>query len=104
VQAPARRPCIPEPLRVRVLLFGAFREIADGGELWLAVPRGSTVADLRRHLREALGGSQARAELVDRFALASDDGILLDAQPLGHGADEVRVAILPPVYGDRSPE
>jgi molybdopterin converting factor small subunit len=84
---------------VRVLLFGAFRELADGCELWLAVPRGSTVADLRRHLREALAGSPARGALVDLSALAFDDGILPESQALGKGVDEVRVAILPPVCG-----
>lgn len=95
MQAPARRPCIPEPLRVRVLLLGALSELADGGEVWLAVPRGSTAADLRRHLR-ALARTPARAGLVDASALARDGGVLEDAQPLGDGADEVRVAVLPP--------
>ena len=81
---------------MRVLLFGALREIADGGEVWLAVPRGSTVADLRHHLREALAWTPARAELVDASALVFEGGMLSDAQPFGDGADDVRVAVVPP--------
>lgn len=99
MQPPAARPCIPEPLRVRVLLFGAFRDFADGDELWLAVPRGTTVAELRRHLHEALAQAPAQGGLIDASALAFDEGILLESQALGQGVDEVRVAILPPVCG-----
>lgn len=104
MHAPAHQPCIPEPLRVHVLLLGALRELADGGEVWLAVPRGSTVAELRRHLREALARTPACADLVQVSALALDGGILSDAQPLGRDADEVRVVILPPTRGGRAQE
>jgi molybdopterin converting factor small subunit len=84
---------------VRVSLFGAFRELADAAELWLAVPRGTTVSQLRRHLRDELARSPVHRDLVDASALAFDEGILLESDRLGQGGDQVRVAILPPVCG-----
>jgi molybdopterin converting factor small subunit len=84
---------------VRVSLFGTFRELAEAAELWLAVPRGTTVSQLRRHLRDELARSPAHRDLVDASALAFDDGILLESEALGRAGDPVRVAILPPVCG-----
>ncbi len=89
-------------IRVRLLLFGAFRALADGPELTLEVPRGTTVSALRRHVGEALSRSRPSAEtdaLVEASAVAFDDGILLESHALGEGVDEVRAAILPPVCG-----
>ena len=84
---------------IRVSLFGTFRELAEAAELWLAVPRGTTVSQLRAHLCDELARSPAHRELVDASALAFDDGILLESQALGQSGEEVRVAILPPVCG-----
>jgi molybdopterin converting factor small subunit len=84
---------------VRVSLFGTFRDLAEAAELWLAVPRGTTVSRLRAHLRDELARSPAHRDLVDASALAFDDGILLESEALGRAGDEVRVAILPPVCG-----
>jgi molybdopterin converting factor small subunit len=95
----ALQSAFPDPLRVRVLLFGAFRDLADGGEIFLAVPRGTTVSELRRELREVLARSPAHGDLLEASALALEGGLLTESQALGEGVDEVRVAILPPVCG-----
>jgi molybdopterin converting factor small subunit len=84
---------------VRVSLFGAFRELAHAAELWLAVPRGTTVSQLRGHLRDELARSPVHRDLVDASALAFDEGILRESDVLAQAGDQVCVAILPPVCG-----
>ncbi len=86
--------------RVRLRLFGAFREVAGGGELMLEVPTGTTVANLRRHLKEVLARTvpaRRHDQLVDLSALASDSAILPESHPLGDA--DVCLSILPPVCG-----
>ena len=73
-------------VRVRLLLFGVFREFANGAELTLDVPCGTTVAGLRTHLKDAL-------------ALASDSGILPESHAFGGDAEDAPVCLLPPVCG-----
>jgi molybdopterin converting factor small subunit len=86
-------------LTVRVSLFGSLRELAHAHELWLAVARGTTVSELRRHLRDELALVPADRALVDVSALAFDGRTLHESQPLGQGVDEVRVAMVPPAAG-----
>jgi molybdopterin synthase sulfur carrier subunit len=89
-------------LRVEVRLFGAFRKYANGSEVSLEVPRGTTVSALRKHLGEALrrgAASFADQPLLDASVLADDEEILDDAQPLGGGGDRIFLAVLPPVCG-----
>ncbi len=84
---------------VRLRLFGAFRELA-GPELAVTVPAGTTVADLRLHVKSALArrrGAAGADELVDASVLASDGGILPESRPLATG--DVFLSILPPVCG-----
>ncbi len=86
--------------RVRLRLFGAFREAAGNPELTLEVPRGTTVAHLRVHVKEALSrtpSARRRDHLVDLSALASDSTILPESHALGDA--EVSLSILPPVCG-----
>ncbi len=86
--------------RVRLRLFGAFRDAGGGGELTLDVPCGTTVGALRSHLKEALGRTHPARRydhLVDLSALASDSAILPESHLVG-GAD-VCLSILPPVCG-----
>ncbi len=83
-------------MRVRLRLFGAFRDADARGELVLDLPPGSTVALLRAHLKAALAAPR-HAQLVDVSALASDAGLLPDSDVLG-GAD-VCLSVLPPVCG-----
>jgi molybdopterin converting factor small subunit len=86
------------PTRVRLRLFGAFRQVAP--ELTLEVPRDTTVADLRRHVKEALTRAYPAAgddDLVDLSAVASDTEILAESHLLGGG--DVSLSILPPVCG-----
>jgi molybdopterin converting factor small subunit len=89
-------------VRIRLLLFGAFREFAEGAELTLDVPRGTTVAGLRGHLKEALARSrptQDVGELVESSALASATGILAESHAFAGDADDAPVCLLPPVCG-----
>ena len=92
----------PGRLRVRVLLFGAIRDLAPGSELALEVPHGTTVSALRRHVLDALACARppsTRDGLVESAAVAVDDGVLAESETLGDGAGELRVALLPPVCG-----
>ncbi len=85
--------------RVRLRLFGAFREVG-GAELTLEVPPGTTVAGLRTHLKEALGRmlpARRHDQLVDLSVLASDSAILPESHLLGDA--DVWLSILPPVCG-----
>ncbi len=85
--------------RVRLRLFGAFREVG-GAELTLEVPGGTTVASLRAHLKEALARmlpARRHDQLVDLSALASDTAILPESHLLGDS--DVCLSILPPVCG-----
>ncbi len=86
--------------RVRLRLFGAFRDVAGGAELTLEVPSGTTVANLRRHVKEALARTlpaRRHDHLVDLSALASDSAILPESHLLGD--TDVCLSILPPVCG-----
>lgn len=85
--------------RVRLRLFGAFREVG-GAELTLEVPSGTTVANLRIHVKEALARmlpARRHDQLVDLSALASDSAILPESHLLGDA--DVCLSILPPVCG-----
>jgi molybdopterin converting factor small subunit len=91
----------PARTRVRLRLFGAFRDAAGGDELRLEVPSGTTVAHLRAHVKEALARTRpARRHdhLVEVSALASDSAILPESHLVGDGGD-VCLSILPPVCG-----
>ncbi len=84
---------------VRLRLFGAFRELA-GRELSLRVPAGTTVAELRLHVKAALArgaGPRGGEELVESSVVASDTEILPESHRLPAG--EVSLSILPPVCG-----
>jgi molybdopterin converting factor small subunit len=87
------------PTRVRLRLFGAFREVG-AAELTLEVPSGTTVASLRAHVKEALARmlpARRHDQLVDLSALASDSAILTESHLLGDR--DVCLSILPPVCG-----
>ena len=87
-------------VRVRLLLFGAFRDLAQGPELRLEVPCGTTVSALRPRIRDALAQGRPSigvGELVESSALASDSGIL--AETHAFDADDPPVCLLPPVCG-----
>lgn len=90
-----------DDVKVRIRLFGAFRRYAGGADVWLDVPRGTTVAALRTRLGEALRAacpSFAEQGLLDVSVLADDVRILEDAHRIGD-ADGLSLAILPPVCG-----
>ncbi len=89
-------------VRVRVLLFGAFREFADGVELTLDVPRGTTVSGLRHHVTHALARARPSldvGELVESSVFASDAGILAESHAFGRDDDDPPVCLFPPVCG-----
>jgi molybdopterin converting factor small subunit len=93
-------PAQPARTHVRLRLFGAFRDAAEGGELRLEVPPGSTVAHLRSRVKEALARARATRShdhLVDLSAVASDSAILPESHRLGEA--DVCLSILPPVCG-----
>jgi hypothetical protein len=66
------------------------------------VPRGTTVAGLRSHLKDALARARPSAdvsELVESAALASDTGILAESHAFGCDTGDAPVCLLPPVCG-----
>jgi molybdopterin converting factor small subunit len=88
-------------VRVRVELYGSFRRYSDA-DLAFEVPRGTTVSALRRHLGDALRRacpSFAAQGLLDASVLADASRVLDEEQLVGHGIDEVSLAVLPPVCG-----
>jgi molybdopterin converting factor small subunit len=95
--------CPPaERVRVRVRLCGAFREAVAEGALAVDVPRGTTVAAFREHLKAALARARPGwrgSDLVDASVLASASEILPESYALGHAPEPVTIAVLPPVCG-----
>ncbi len=89
-------------VRVQLLLFGVFREFADGVELTLDVARGTTVSELRLHVEHALARARPSldvGELVESSAFASGGGILAESHEFGRDGDDAPVCLLPPVCG-----
>ncbi len=89
-------------VRVRLLLFGAFRDLAQGAELRLEVPCGTTVSGLRPRIRDALARARPSVDvagLVESSALACDSGIRAESHAFGRDAEEPPVCLLPPVCG-----
>jgi molybdopterin converting factor small subunit len=78
---------------VRVQLFARARDLAGSNAVVVPLPKGATVADLRRGLATAC---PALATLLERSALAVDQEFAADALVLPVDAE---VALLPPVSG-----
>lgn len=93
VAAPARALQTPVTMRVRLLLFALYRELAGTGELELELPAHATAADAVAALRAR---SQACARIPDRPVVAVNQSYASLATPLAAG-DEL--ALLPPVAG-----
>ncbi|WP_319495737.1 MoaD/ThiS family protein [uncultured Cohaesibacter sp.] len=86
-----------ETMTITIRCFGAFR--AFGEEMELTVARGTTVADLREPLLEAMRQADqtfAADVLLDSSRVATETELLTDAAPLVEG---MRLAIIPPVSG-----
>lgn len=79
-------------MRVNILLFAIYRDLAGAGELQVDVPEGATVRDLLGVLRARDALSRLPAEPA---VAVNRDYAALDA-PLHDGDD---VALLPPVAG-----
>jgi molybdopterin converting factor subunit 1 len=80
-------------MTVDVLLFARARELAGSERIGVELPKGATVADLRRALGEC---RPELAEIVKRCAVAVDAEFADDALALAPGLD---IALLPPVSG-----
>lgn len=84
---------VAETIRVRVLGFATAGEALGAGEIEVAVPAGSRVADLRRRLD---ADHPALGPLWPRLAVAVDGELAAAEAPLADGCE---VALLPPVSG-----
>jgi len=82
-----------EPMRIRVLLFALYRDLAGAEQLELELPTGATVQDLLSAVRQLPG----LAALPARPALAINHEYAFDYETVLSAADEV--ALLPPVAG-----
>ena len=86
-------------MKIRLRLFGAFRDCEPGGEIEIEVAPGADVAGLRMafdaHARAAWG-ARYPAGLLKVSAFASETDVLDEQQSLAglHG-----LAVLPPVSG-----
>lgn len=80
-------------MRVRVLLFASYRDLAGTGELDIQLPRGATAGRLIRSLRE---GGDGLGKLPNEPVVAINQEYATLSTALVDG-DEV--AILPPVAG-----
>jgi len=83
-------------MRVEVRLFGSLREAAGGGSVWLELPDGAGVDELRAALEAALPEA---SRLGRRAAVAVNQQLVAAGTRLREG-DEV--ALLPPVSGGGS--
>ncbi|HEY5329581.1 MAG TPA: MoaD/ThiS family protein [Acidobacteriaceae bacterium] len=82
-------------MRVRIRLFGPFKEIAPAADGWREVPEGETVAGL-------LAALQREGVLPEKLLLASAVAVNQEyAQPTRILFEGDEVAILPPVSGGR---
>jgi molybdopterin converting factor subunit 1 len=81
------------PIRIRLLFFAFYRDLAGTGELELEFPEGTTAATVVDHLRQSDGGFSrlppAPVVAVNR-EYAELDSVLRDGDEL---------ALLPPVAG-----
>ena len=81
-------------MRVRVLFFGALRELVGAGEQWGGAGEAATAGTLLDRLRQ--GADPHVQALWPRLAVAVNREYAVHTQPLAEG-DEV--ALLPPVSG-----
>lgn len=81
------------PDEVSVRLFARFRELAGAETVAVALPSGSTVADLRRRL---VLHWPAAADLIAASGVAVNEDFAPDDRPIWP-TDEV--ALIPPVSG-----
>jgi molybdopterin converting factor small subunit len=80
-------------MRIRLLLFAQYRDVAGTGEVELDVPPGSTAADVIRILRSSGG---AYAHLPEAPAVA----VNMEYAPLARSvSDGDELALLPPLAG-----
>jgi molybdopterin converting factor subunit 1 len=79
-------------MRVRLLLFAQYRDLAGHNELEIELPTGATAADLISHLRQ----DPRLQALPQRPALAVNHNYAQWSETLSEG-DEI--ALLPPVAG-----
>ena len=77
-------------LRIRVLFFASYRELAGSGETWLEVEEGSRLGDLTQEVNDRYQGIRDRALVAVNGRYVEDDPILIEG-------DEV--AFFPPVSG-----
>lgn len=84
---------------VKVLLFGAFRDLSDENPIKLDLPESSTVKDLKTALCARFGAQYPTFDastLVTHSAIAGDDAVLTDSDSV---VSYRELAILPPVCG-----
>lgn len=79
-------------MKVKVRLFGAFRDYDESGELEFELQAGATAAQLRAELALVVG----RPELLAESVLADENSVLSENHVLREAAV---VAVLPPVCG-----
>jgi len=83
-------------MSLKVSFYGALRDYRDQP---LVLESGSSISavELKRLLKEKLGGCEPRAlALIDESAVADDDHVFLEDELILRGG---RLAILPPVCG-----
>lgn len=86
-------------ITLTIQLFGAFRPYGAGEAILLDVPQGTSVMDVKNHLKAALKKAWPdfdKEALVDESALADDSQVLVEDATL---TESTKLAILPPVCG-----
>ncbi len=82
--------------KIELQLFGAARELSTQDRLELAIPLGSTIADLRPLLNSRYVDNQRALSIIAASLFATDQLALRDSDPL---PIDGKLAILPPVCG-----
>ena len=79
-------------MKRKIELYGRLKDAGHGAAINLDLPKTATARQALAELKTAFG---AKASLLDGCALATDDEVLSQSDPIPTG----RLAVLPPVCG-----
>jgi len=85
-----------ETRRIRIRMFGGFRQFRSESELAVELQAAPTVADLRAQVARAFRDDDNALSLLKASAFATDTRVLDDDEAVPLDAD---LALLPPVCG-----
>ncbi|MEK6580511.1 MAG: MoaD/ThiS family protein [Bdellovibrionota bacterium] len=86
-------------IQIELRLFGAFKDLGNGGNILLELPEGAGLSDLRKAFSAKISECDSGfrdVSLVQDSAFADEDEILGESTVIRAGA---KLCVLPPVCG-----